>query len=85
MTVSRVLFVTCDVSYTTEVESAAQSVRKFLGGIDILVNISGISPKCHEGFEIPIYALTTAQGSEVIQVNLNSMFYFFPESCERYD
>lgn len=65
----------CDVSDPKEVEVAVERSAKFLGRIDILANIAGISPKKPGGFKIPFYELEIDTWNEVMNVNLNSVFY----------
>ena len=66
----------CDVGDPVQVEKTVRLAADFLGSIDILANIAGISPKKEGGFKIPFYELTIEQWDRVIDVNLNSMFYF---------
>lgn len=65
----------CDVSRPTEVASAVQESAAFLGRIDILANIAGISPKAPGGYKIPFYDIEIETWRKVIEVNLSSMFY----------
>lgn len=66
----------CDVSDPQQAEKTVKQAVEFLGGLDILANIAGISPKKEGGMKIPFYELTIEQWDRVIDVNLNSMFYF---------
>ena len=66
----------CDAGDPAQAEAAAKEAAEFLGHIDILANIAGISPKKEGGMKIPFYELTTDQWKRVMDVNLNSMFYF---------
>ena len=65
----------CDVSKPDEVETAVKQSAELLGRIDILANIAGISPKKPGGFKIPFYELEIDTWREVMEVNLNSVFY----------
>ena len=56
----------------------SETIQKFKK-IDILANIAGISPKDEQGMKIPFYAQSFDQWREVMEVNLNSMFYFSRE------
>lgn len=66
----------CDVADPVQAEATVKRAAEFLGSIDILANIAGISPKKEGGFKVPFYELTIEQWDRVIDVNLNSMFYF---------
>ncbi|MCD8077671.1 MAG: SDR family oxidoreductase [Lachnospiraceae bacterium] len=72
----KVLSLVCDVGDPEQVGKTVRAAEEFLGGIDILANIAGMSPKKEGGFKIPFYELTTEQWNRVMDVNLNSMFYF---------
>ena len=66
----------CDVADPAQAEETVKKAVEFLGGIDILANIAGISPKKEGGMKIPFHELTIEQWNRVMDVNLNSMFYF---------
>lgn len=66
----------CDVADPAQAEQTVRAAAEFLGGIDILANIAGISPKAEGGMKLPFYDITVEQWQRVIDVNLNSMFYF---------
>jgi len=68
--------IVCDVADPEQVEACVKQAGEFLGSIDILCNIAGMSPKKEGGYKIPFYELTIEQWDHVIDVNLNSMFYF---------
>ena len=72
----RVLALVCDVGDPEQAEETVRRTEEAFGGIDILCNIAGISPKKEGGFKIPFHELTIEQWNRVIDVNLNSMFYF---------
>lgn len=66
----------CDVADAAQAKATVERAAEFLGGLDILANIVGISPKKEGGFKIPFWELTIDQWDQVLKVNLSSMFYF---------
>lgn len=65
----------CDVSVPEDVERALDAARESMGGIDILANIAGVSPKGPDGMKIPFFELDVDTWDDVIRVNLSSAFY----------
>lgn len=61
---------TVDVSDYAQVEAAAASVAKTLGGIEILVNAAGIA-----GVNVPVTDYPLNSWNAVMNVNLNGIFY----------
>lgn len=72
----KVMSFACNVTNFEQVSSIADEVNRTFGRIDILANIAGISPKAADGMKIPFYEQTIEQWREVMEVNLNSVFYF---------
>lgn len=66
----------CDVADAEQVSQVVNDIGNLFGKIDILANIAGISPKTADGMKIPFYEQTVEQWHEVMNVNLNSVFYF---------
>ncbi len=60
----------CDVSNEASVQAAARQVTESNGRLDILVNNAGIDPHY-----APMERTATAQWDEVLQTNLNGVFY----------
>ena len=71
----KVKYIVCDVSKPEEAVETVKKATEFLGRIDILANIAGISPKAEGGFKIPFYELSDEVWNNVMDINLNSMFY----------
>jgi 3-oxoacyl-[acyl-carrier protein] reductase len=69
-------YIVCDVSKPVQVAKTIEKATKFLGRIDILANIAGVSPKSGGGFKIPFYEISDEVWNNVMDINLNSMFYF---------
>lgn len=68
-------FAAADVANFNECERACREIEEHLGPIDILVNNAGISPK-HEGHPRPVHLMEPDEWRRVVEVNLNSAFYF---------
>lgn len=71
----RAHFVVADVSVYEQCEDACRRIESALGPVDTLINNAGISPK-HQGLPSPIWRMDPAEWRKVVEVNLNSMFYF---------
>ena len=69
----------CDVTNVERIAEVVNETINTFGRIDILANIAGISPKNREGMKIPFHCQTISQWREVLEINLNSMFYFSHE------
>lgn len=69
-------YIVCDVSDPAAAVKTVQESIKFLGGLDILANIAGISPKAEGGFKLPFYEISDDVWDNVMNTNLNSVFYF---------
>jgi 3-oxoacyl-[acyl-carrier protein] reductase len=67
--------VKCDVADPEQVAAAVEKSVGFLGGVDILANIAGISPKAPGGNKIPFYEIDIDTWHRVIEVNMSSVFY----------
>ena len=61
--------IVCDVGSESRVKQAFTQARSGLGDIQILVNCAGIAPTS------PFHKLTGKQWNEVLNVNLNGVFY----------
>ena len=72
----RVKALQCDVEYPEQCQQVVRKAEEFLGGVDILANVAGISPKKEGGMKLPFWEISDSQWQQVIDVNLNSMFYF---------
>lgn len=70
----RVKYVNADVSSFEECKAAFEAITAELGGIDILVNNVGISPKTG-GRALRVWEMPPKEWETVISVNLNSAFY----------
>lgn len=68
------LFIGCDVSHATEVNSAIQEVIAKFGKIDVLVNNAGISGGLENGIDV-----SDEQWQKVIGVDLNGVHF-----CTKY-
>jgi len=66
----------CDVTNQVDIERVVSEVLERCGSVDILANIAGISPKAPGGMKIPFFEQRTDQWRDVIETNLNSVFYF---------
>lgn len=62
--------IACDVSKLAEVEKLVPFAVDTFGGFDIAANIAGITPT-----QIELHQIDPAHWEQVIQVNLNGMFY----------
>ncbi len=62
-----------DVSADAEVEAAVAAAVARFGGLEILVNNAGISPK-HEGRKMPVAGMDPAEWRRVVEVNLTGAF-----------
>ena len=69
--------IVCDVSSESHVKQAFTQARSGLGDIQILVNCAGIAPTS------PFHKLTGKQWNEVLNVNLNGVFYCTAEVIEQ--
>ncbi|OZI69196.1 SDR family oxidoreductase [Bordetella genomosp. 1] len=67
-------FAQADVSTYAACEQAHGELTAALGGIDILVNNVGISPKT-QGRALRVWEMPPAEWDQVVAVNLNSAFY----------
>lgn len=72
----KVRSISCDVADPEQCASVAREAENFLGKIDILANIAGISPKKKDGMKLSFWEIDNATWQQVMNVNLNSMFYF---------
>ncbi|NYT22133.1 SDR family oxidoreductase [Alcaligenaceae bacterium] len=70
----RVKYANADVSSFEECKAAFEAITAELGGIDILVNNVGISPKTG-GRALRVWEMPPKEWETVISVNLNSAFY----------
>jgi len=75
---NRVGVYTADIANRQQVSKMIDEIAVDFGGIDILINNAGISPK-HGGLKKPIYEMEPDEWERVIQVNLTGAFY-----CTRY-
>jgi 3-oxoacyl-[acyl-carrier protein] reductase len=62
-----------DVSVEAEVERLVETVVQAFGGVDVLVNNAGISPK-HDGRKARVVDMSTDEWQRVLQVNLTGSF-----------
>ena len=69
--------IAADVSNPGEVTSAFDALDRFWGGLDILINNAGIS------IRQPFLDIAPEQWLEVIDVNLNGVFYVAQETARR--
>jgi len=67
-----------DVSDFQAVSQMVEQIVQDFGGIDILINNAGISPK-HDGRKHHLYEMDPAEWQKVVDINLNGAFY-----CTRY-
>lgn len=70
-----VLLYECDVSNYLEVKTMIEKSYAHFSRIDILANIAGISIKSPDGSKIRFHEIDIEHWNEVINTNLNSMFY----------
>lgn len=63
----------CDVSRSDEVARLVANTEKQFGGVSILVNNAGISPK-HQGLKAPVEAMDEDEWRKVLDVNLTGAF-----------
>ncbi|MGZ4815327.1 MAG: SDR family oxidoreductase [Terriglobales bacterium] len=72
----------CDVTDLGQVEELARGIRQDLGGVDILVNNSGVG-----AFGGPLYKLPPAEWDKVLNTNLRGAYYcirsFAPTMIEK--
>lgn len=71
----RVHFEAADVGNYEQCEAACRGIEAALGPVDTVINNAGISPK-HQGLPAPIWQMDPAEWRQVVEVNLNSVFYF---------
>lgn len=69
----RALTVVCDVSQTEQVIGLMKAAQKGFGGVSVLVNNAGISPK-HAGLKAPIAEMSEAEWRQVLDINLTGAF-----------
>ncbi|MCD8505471.1 MAG: SDR family oxidoreductase [Burkholderiaceae bacterium] len=69
----RVMGQCCDVRDEASVASLIQAVEVKFGGIDVLVNNAGISPK-HNGKRAPVAQTDVSEWREVLDINLTGAF-----------
>lgn len=62
-----------DVSNLSSIESVFSNINELFGGIDILINNAGISPK-HDGRALKLDELGLEEWNEVISTNLTGSF-----------
>ncbi len=75
-----------DVADENGVRGMVARTREFFGGLDLLVNNAGISPK-HQGKKQTLWEMSTAEWDKVMAVNIRGAFlccrYAVPEMIER--
>ncbi len=71
--------VQCDVADGASVKAAVAAVEKAFGGIDVLVNNAGWSPRNRPLLDIP-----EAEFDKVFDVNVKSIFHFCQEMVPRW-
>jgi 3-oxoacyl-[acyl-carrier protein] reductase len=71
---ARVAAYSADVASDMELEHAIDSARRELGGIGILINNAGVSPK-KDGEKVPVAMLTTEEWRRTLDVNLSGAFF----------
>jgi 3-oxoacyl-[acyl-carrier protein] reductase len=71
----KVRFAGANVANYEECNVACRSIEAEFGGVDILINNAGISPK-HKGVPAPIWQMDPSEWRQVVDVNLNSAFHF---------
>nr|WP_276583697.1 SDR family NAD(P)-dependent oxidoreductase [Pseudomonas sp. RIT-PI-AD] len=72
---ARVHFVPADIADFESCEAAFVRAESLVGSINTLVNNAGISPKTH-GRGLPVDEISIDEWRRVVDVNLNSLFYF---------
>jgi 3-oxoacyl-[acyl-carrier protein] reductase len=70
----RVKYVNANVASFDECKAAFEAITAELGGVDILVNNVGISPKTN-GKALKVWEMPPKEWETVVSVNLNSVFY----------
>ena len=76
---TRVLALTADVSLKAQVVAAVHAAQERFGGIHILVNNAGISPK-HDGKRASVRDVDEQEWRRVIDINLTGAF-LFSQAC----
>ena len=71
-----VLSFKCDVSNVEDIKRVVDSTIEKFSSIEILANVAGISPKAPNGMKIPFHEMDLETWKNVMEINLNSMFYF---------
>ena len=75
-----------DVADENGVREMVARTREYFGGLDLLVNNAGISPK-HQGKKQNLWEMSTAEWDKVMAVNIRGAFlccrYAVPEMIER--
>ena len=75
-----------DVSDEANVQEMVERARDYFGGIDLLVNNAGISPK-HAGKKQTLWEMSVAEWDKVMAVNIRGAFlcsrYVVPEMIKR--
>ncbi|EHK64605.1 SDR family oxidoreductase [Achromobacter arsenitoxydans] len=69
----RVLTQTVDVADTAQVDLALSAVREKWGGVSVLINNAGISPKTPDGKGRGILAVSADEWRKVLDINLTSL------------
>jgi 3-oxoacyl-[acyl-carrier protein] reductase len=65
--------VVCDVSQPEQVVALVEAATKYFGGVSVLVNNAGISPK-HGGLKATIAEMSEAEWRQVLDINLTGAF-----------
>lgn len=65
--------VVCDVSRADHVAGLMEAVQHYFGGVSVLVNNAGISPK-HAGLKASIADMSEAEWRQVLDINLTGAF-----------
>ena len=65
--------IVCDVADAADVGKTVTEAEQFFGGVSILVNNAGISPK-HAGVAAPLFSMDEAEWRRVLDVNLTGAF-----------
>ncbi len=80
------LALSVDVANEAQVREMVERTREHFGGIDMLVNDAGISPK-HQGKKQTLWEMSTAEWDQVMAVNIRGAFlcchYAVPEIIKR--
>ena len=69
----RIMVQHVDVTDTAAIDAALAAVRAQWGGISVLINNAGISPKTADGKGIGIMNVTPAEWQKVLDINLTSL------------